>query len=93
MQNYQKKKFDKKKKNTENIFPYIIFSNISEKLMAENLLCAFRQHHTFAAKVGLSTLLALEEIRETLTCDSYKTVAKAPQLAVGMKATKCSLQR
>lgn len=52
--------------------------------MAENLLCAFRQHHTFAAKVGLSTLLALEEIRETLTCDSYKTVAKAPQLAVGM---------
>lgn len=51
MQNYQKKKFDKKKKNTENIFPYIIFSNISEKLMAENLLCAFRQHHTFAAKV------------------------------------------
>ena len=37
MQNYQKKKFDKKKKNTENIFPYIIFSNISEKLMAENL--------------------------------------------------------
>lgn len=72
MQNYQKKKFDKKKKNTENIFPYIIFSNISEKLMAENILCAFKQHHTFAAKVGLSTLLALEEIRETLTCDSYK---------------------
>ena len=41
MQNYQKKKFDKKKKNTENIFPYIIFSNISEKLMVYPQMVAF----------------------------------------------------
>ena len=67
MQNYQKKKFDKKKKNTENIFPYIIFSNISEKLMAENLLCAFRQHHTFAAKVGLSTLFTTNKHNRSLS--------------------------